>query len=195
MPEVPSGRGGSVQSLIMSKSKFETKAAAQKWAKDNGFRFGSVDETDKSFRLRQINPSECDSLRNKSLDTGVTAVLCIKGSQASDMTADDIMLFYDRVDLKDAAKRFWGKVRKLARCWEWTELLSEKGYGRFWMGDRMVKAHKVAWLLSGRMIPKGKMLMHRCDNRKCVNPRHMSLGTNQDNVDDRESKGRGNYER
>lgn len=86
--------------------------------------------------------------------------------------------------------RFWSKVNKTPFCWEWTASLSH-GYGQFMMPNRKLnRAHRVAWILVFGSIPLGLHVLHKCDNRKCVNPNHLFLGTNQDNIIDRVSKNR-----
>lgn len=65
------------------------------------------------------------------------------------------------------------------------------GYGRVKRGSRVpVGAHRYAWRLSRGPIPKGLCVLHRCDVRSCVNPDHLFLGTQIENIDDRNRKGR-----
>lgn len=99
------------------------------------------------------------------------------------------------------ADRFWSKVDKRSdeECWNWfgcisgTEKLRKRygGRGSIRVGDRMVVAPRVAWELTNGVIPDGLAALHKCDNPLCCNPSHLFLGTQLDNIKDRESKGRG----
>jgi len=87
-------------------------------------------------------------------------------------------------------KRFWDKVEKTDGCWLWTASKSEDGYGYFRFDGGMRKAHRMSWLFTNGEIPEGMFVCHSCDNPSCVNPEHLWLGTNQDNQDDMNEKGR-----
>ena len=87
-------------------------------------------------------------------------------------------------------QRFWEKVNKTESCWLWQGHLNQNGYGGFTLNRKAEKAHRVAWWLSGKTIPKGKVLCHSCDVRICVNPSHLWLGTLADNNRDMANKGR-----
>lgn len=86
--------------------------------------------------------------------------------------------------------RFWSNVKKTETCWNWTGGTFGGRYGQFRVGSKKVKAHRFSWWLSGRQIPHGLILCHRCDNEKCVKPDHLFLGTHADNAHDRDAKGR-----
>lgn len=75
-------------------------------------------------------------------------------------------------------------------CWVWTKALHAKGYGVIAVGRSSDRAHRVAWKLNKGPIPAGLMVLHRCDNPPCVNPAHLFLGTNSDNMRDAVGKGR-----
>jgi hypothetical protein len=96
------------------------------------------------------------------------------------------MTAYDSTTLA----RFWAKVDKGDGCWLWTAS-TIVGYGQFWPKSRtFVYAHRFAYELAYGPIPAGLQICHTCDNRRCVNPAHMFLGTHKDNAEDRERKGR-----
>ena len=96
-------------------------------------------------------------------------------------------------------ERFWAKVARGGSidCWEWQGHLTPKGYGQIYTGTyidgrRCIKgAHRVAWELQRGDIPAGMQVCHICDNPSCVNPAHLFLGTQKDNMQDMSCKGRG----
>lgn len=91
----------------------------------------------------------------------------------------------------DMPERFWQKTVPIpeAGCLLFTGCVDVIGYGRFpYMGEN--KAHRVAWILAHGQIPEGMKVLHKCDVRSCVNPSHLFLGTQKDNVQDCLSKGR-----
>lgn len=76
-------------------------------------------------------------------------------------------------------------------CMEWTGVINKAGYGVYSRGDVQFRAHRTAWeIANNSKAPKGLFIIHRCDNRKCVNPKHLRVGTHQDNMDDMTSRGR-----
>jgi hypothetical protein len=86
--------------------------------------------------------------------------------------------------------RFWAKVDVTGECWCWSAGTDPDGYGRFRVDGENHKAHRVSWAMHRGPIPAGKCALHRCDNRKCVRPSHLFLGTRRDNNADRVAKGR-----
>lgn len=93
--------------------------------------------------------------------------------------------------------RFWQYVAPITEergCWEWTAHLFDAGYGGFAVThSKKVGAHRFSYALHYGEIPAGLSVLHKCDNRSCVNPQHLFLGTQGDNVRDCVAKGRNRY--
>ena len=92
-------------------------------------------------------------------------------------------------------KKFWSKVEIKSEdsCWNWTAGLSHRGTGKFMSGLRAgftSIAPRFSWMLHHGPIPLGLLVCHKCDNRLCVNPKPLFLGTHQDNMTDMVTKGR-----
>ena len=84
-------------------------------------------------------------------------------------------------------ERFWAKVRKgdPDECWIWIASKGGHGYGTFRADkDTVTKAHRFSWELHNGKIPKGMMVLHRCDIPLCVNPAHLFIGNHTDNMQD-----------
>ncbi len=92
----------------------------------------------------------------------------------------------------------WSKVEKRGsdECWPWRGFRNKQGYGRTWINDTGYYAHRIIFdLANPGIIPLSNhertvCVMHTCDNPPCCNPAHLKLGTHQDNMDDKVSKGR-----
>lgn len=102
----------------------------------------------------------------------------------------------NRPKTTDETERFWFYVDKKSdeECWEWQGSISSGGYGSFYISSlkKDIRAHQASWKINRGEIPDGLWVLHHCDNRKCVNPHHLFLGTASDNQRDMRSKGRGN---
>lgn len=77
-------------------------------------------------------------------------------------------------------------------CWIWIGTIQTCGYGAIYINQKNTKAHRYSYEYFKGKIPKGKIIMHRCDVKICVNPKHLMIGTHLENAQDRNNKGRNN---
>jgi hypothetical protein len=99
--------------------------------------------------------------------------------------------------------RFWAMVDKrpdfeeiepgVGGCWEWNGCLTLDGYGKFSANGQTLRAHRVSNTLEFGPMKRGVMVLHMCDNRKCVRPSHHVRGTARDNNEDKLTKLRGDW--
>ena len=93
--------------------------------------------------------------------------------------------------MRDVKERLMEKVEPdlNSGCWLWSASLNNMGYGQFGMGRKVYLAHRISYqIFKGN--PGSLFVLHKCDVSQCVNPNHLFLGTQADNLADRDAKGR-----
>lgn len=97
---------------------------------------------------------------------------------------------------KNTEERFQEKVKVVeSGCHEWQSTIKKTGYGTFWLNGKVRLSHRVGYEIANGVILERKLVLHKCDNRKCVNPDHLYLGNHSDNVKDKIERYKGMWGR
>ena len=107
------------------------------------------------------------------------------------MKSENVHKVLSNLTQKDI-NRFWEKVKisNNQECWNWLACLDKDGYGYLRVNYKNLKAHIISYTIENKHPPIIGVIRHTCDNRKCCNPKHLIDGTNIDNIQDRDTKGR-----
>ena len=95
-----------------------------------------------------------------------------------DLESEDISKFWTRVNKQDSEE-----------CWNWLGAKDINGYGKFSFLGRTILAHRLAWKITYGDIPEGLLILHKCNNSSCVNPQHLYVGNQSNNMLDRTKSG------
>lgn len=134
----------------------------------------------KKYKWRRINAGKVPRFCSFSCRTYVGLKTRTKNSELSQ---DE--------NLERIKKSFKKHVVIQDGCWDWKGIVEWTGYAKLSIRPP-IKAHRASWIIHKGPIPKGLIVCHTCDNRKCTNPDHLWLGTHKENIQDRMKKGRCN---
>lgn len=88
-------------------------------------------------------------------------------------------------------RMFLNRIERVPNgCWVWKNARGRNKYWTVWTGKKYIGAHRFSWLYHCGQIPVGKYVLHKCDNKTCVNPDHLFIGTQLENMTDMRLKGR-----
>lgn len=150
--------------------------------------------------LAQLGHSACEIADIKNCSTHAIKNYCKKRSIS--------LLKKEEPDITDSFRNYFKQkvdIRTEDECWNWQGAKHSKGYGVLFHKNKSVFAHRIAYMLykdntfsvrNQELNHKdSKIILHSCDNPLCCNPKHLSVGTPKENIQDMLSKGRGRYQR
>lgn len=92
--------------------------------------------------------------------------------------------------MKNVKERLFQRTKTIGDCTIWTGSLDSSGYGKIVFNNKLIGTHRLSYQLFYGPIPNKKLICHRCDNRKCIRPEHLFIGTHSENTKDAWTKGR-----
>ena len=137
----------------------------------------------KKWTLKEIEILK-NNYKNKSKDD-LLFLLKSRTWNAIQIKASELQLTFDKRKLTPE-QRFWQQVDKKQNnlCWNWIGYYNKNGYGKIKINRKMISTHRFCWKIHFGEISKDLCVLHTCDNPRCVNPNHLFLGTQQDNIKD-----------
>lgn len=137
------------------------------------------------------------AMQSEQIDQ-LAAALAIAQGENNEELESDLLIAYAKKPAPTLLSEFMSRlIFGMSECWYWRGSITDIGYGSFSAakkyGINEHKAHRVSWILFRGPIPKGMKILHSCDIRNCVNPDHLSVGTQADNVRDMIDRGRHRY--
>lgn len=137
--------------------------------------------------IKEIKVCSVESCLNPAIERGWCKKHYTRWWRYGDLTTNL------RPELEQSAiERFWAKVRRLSDgdCWNWLGARVTAGYGQFRVNGSLYYAHRYSYEIHYGPVPDGMFICHGCDNPLCVNPLHLFVGTQSDNMIDMWNKGR-----
>lgn len=113
-----------------------------------------------------------------------------RGSAVFHTNAEGLIMTLGKKCRMSVDRAFWARIEKTDGCWWWRGPLMPNGYGHLVADGIRYKAHRLSYQLAHGPIPSGLLVLHSCDNRGCVNPAHLRIGTQVDNMEDCVARGR-----
>jgi hypothetical protein len=146
----------------------------------------SVTGCDNKYRARGL----CSTHWKINKKHGTPVPICWCGEPVQTFTGNQPQTKY--CEYHTFTERFWNNVsvKSDKECWEWQGTKTAAGYGVIWYDNKLQYSHRIALELNNKAIPNRWHACHTCDNPSCVNPNHLYVGTPQDNMNDKVSKGR-----